>query len=169
MDEKKFSFGAPAEPLTRRERAILLHLAEDKSYTEIAAQEMLAVNTVKWCIQQLYVRLGVNNQRQAIACARSLGLLPTQEPIVPLETIPSEARSLQLPTGTVTFLFTDIQGSTPLWEHEPEKMAIAMQIHNAVLRGAIEANGGAVFKTVGDAFQAAFPTALDRLKTAIED
>ena len=68
-------------------------------------------------------------------------------------------REKLLPTGTVTFLFTDIQGSTPLWEREPQKMAVALQIHNDALRGAIEANGGAVFKTVGDAFQAAFATA----------
>jgi class 3 adenylate cyclase len=73
-----------------------------------------------------------------------------------------------LPTGTITFLFTDIEGSTPLWEREPEKMAVALQIHNAVLRQAIEANGGAVFKTVGDAFQSAFPTALKALKVTIE-
>ena len=73
-----------------------------------------------------------------------------------------------LPTGTVTFLFTDIQGSTPLWEREPEKMAAALQIHNTVLRQAIEAHGGVVFKTVGDAFQAAFATAPQALKAAIE-
>jgi predicted ATPase/class 3 adenylate cyclase len=73
-----------------------------------------------------------------------------------------------LPAGTVTFLFTDIQGSTPLWEREPEKMAAALQIHNAALRQAIEANGGVVYKTVGDAFQAAFPTAPQALKAAIE-
>ena len=73
-----------------------------------------------------------------------------------------------LPTGTVTFLFTDIQGSTPLWEREPEKMAAALQIHNAALRQAIEANGGVVFKTVGDAFQAVFAIAPLALKAAIE-
>jgi class 3 adenylate cyclase len=73
-----------------------------------------------------------------------------------------------LPTGTVTFLFTDIQGSTPHWEREPEKMAAALQIHNAALRKAIEAHGGAVFKTVGDAFQAAFPTAPQALSAATE-
>jgi predicted ATPase/class 3 adenylate cyclase len=73
-----------------------------------------------------------------------------------------------LPAGTVTFLFTDIQGSTPLWEREPEKMAAALQIHNAALRQAIEANGGVVYKTVGDAFQAAFPTAPQALKATIE-
>jgi class 3 adenylate cyclase len=76
--------------------------------------------------------------------------------------------SISLPTGTVTFLFTDIQGSTPLWEREPEKMAEALQIHNDALRQAIEANRGVVFKTVGDAFQAAFPTALQGLRAAIE-
>jgi predicted ATPase/class 3 adenylate cyclase len=73
-----------------------------------------------------------------------------------------------LPTGTVTFLFTDIQGSTPLWEREPEKMAEALQMHNATLRQAIEANGGIVFKTVGDAYQATFPTALQALRAALD-
>jgi class 3 adenylate cyclase len=41
--------------------------------------------------------------------------------------------SLSLPTGTVTFLFTDIVGSTPLWESQSEKMAQALQIHNTAL------------------------------------
>jgi predicted ATPase/class 3 adenylate cyclase len=72
-----------------------------------------------------------------------------------------------LPTGTVTFLFTDIQGSTPLWESQPEKMAQALQIHNTALRTAIQAHGGVIFKFVGDAFQAAFPKALPALKAAI--
>ena len=73
-----------------------------------------------------------------------------------------------LPTGTITFLFTDIQGSTPLWEREPEKMAAALQVHNAALRRAIESNGGVVFKVVGDAFNAAFSTAPQALKAAID-
>jgi class 3 adenylate cyclase/predicted ATPase/DNA-binding CsgD family transcriptional regulator len=73
-----------------------------------------------------------------------------------------------LPTGTVTFLFTDIQGSTPLWEQEPHKMADALQIHNTALRQVIEAHAGVVIKTVGDAFQAAFPTAPQALRAAIE-
>src|SRR3990172_9163386 len=73
-----------------------------------------------------------------------------------------------LPTGTVTFLFTDIEGSTPLWESDPELMSAALQVHNQALRQAIEASGGAVFKIVGDAFQAAFGTAPQALKAAIE-
>lgn len=57
-----------------------------------------------------------------------------------------------LPTGTVTFLFTDIQGSTPLWEQEPTKMAEALQIHNRALHQAIEAHGGVIVKIIGDEF-----------------
>ena len=61
-----------------------------------------------------------------------------------------------IPSGTVTLLFTDVQGSTRLWEAEPELMAVALRHHDEVLRSTIEAAGGYVFKTVGDAFCAAF-------------
>src|SRR5512138_1055695 len=61
-----------------------------------------------------------------------------------------------LPTGTVTFLFTDIEGSTPLWESEPEQMRLALARHDAILRTAIANHGGHAYKTIGDAFQAAF-------------
>jgi predicted ATPase/class 3 adenylate cyclase len=72
-----------------------------------------------------------------------------------------------VPTGTVTFLFTDIEGSTKLWEQSPESMRAALTRHDAILREAIEGHGGFVFKTVGDAFCAAFPTALDALESAL--
>ena len=68
-------------------------------------------------------------------------------------------QAVQLPSGTVTLLFTDIQGSTLLWEAEPEQMAAALRRHDEILRTAIEDAGGYVFKTVGDAFCAAFATA----------
>ncbi len=58
--------------------------------------------------------------------------------------------------AVVTFLFTDIEGSTPLWERYPEAMPGALAEHDAILRAAIESHGGRVFKTVGDAFCAAF-------------
>jgi len=61
-----------------------------------------------------------------------------------------------LPAGTVTFLFTDIEGSTQRWEHHPAAMALALKRHDALLRTAFEARGGRVFKTVGDALQVAF-------------
>lgn len=56
----------------------------------------------------------------------------------------------------VTFLFTDIEGSTQLWEERANEMAVALREHDARVRAAIEGEGGAIFKTVGDAFCAAF-------------
>lgn len=57
-----------------------------------------------------------------------------------------------------TFLFSDIEGSTRRWEHHPQSMALALARHDALMRDAIEGEGGTVFKTVGDAFCAVFPT-----------
>ncbi|MCP4396745.1 MAG: adenylate/guanylate cyclase domain-containing protein [bacterium] len=71
------------------------------------------------------------------------------------------------PTGTVTFLFTDIQGSTMLWEKYQEAMQTALARHDELLRRAIEANNGYVFKTVGDEFCAAFTTVPDALNAAL--
>ena len=73
-----------------------------------------------------------------------------------------------LPSGEVTLLFTDIEGSTHLWEVAPEAMAIALRRHDAILRTVIEAHEGHVFKTVGDAFCAAFPTAPAAVAAAVD-
>jgi class 3 adenylate cyclase len=72
------------------------------------------------------------------------------------------------PTGTVTFLFTDIEGSTKLWERSPEAMQRALVCHDKVLQKVIEAHGGYVFKTIGDAFCAAFAAATHALEAALE-
>ena len=72
-----------------------------------------------------------------------------------------------LPTGTVTFLFTDIEGSTRRWEETPDAMPQALARHDALLREVIDQHGGAVFKTIGDAFCAAFPTAEAAIEAAI--
>ena len=71
------------------------------------------------------------------------------------------------PTGTVTFLFTDIEGSTTRWEHQRAAMQAALARHDAILRDAIESHGGHVFKTVGDAFYAVFTTAPDAVDAAL--
>src|SRR5687768_403761 len=70
------------------------------------------------------------------------------------------------PTGTVTFLFTDLQGSTKMWERHPDAMRVALARHDALLRDAIMTNNGYVFKTIGDAFCAAFANSADALKAA---
>jgi predicted ATPase/class 3 adenylate cyclase len=71
-----------------------------------------------------------------------------------------------LPSGTVTFLFTDIEGSTKLWEQHPDAMRIALVRHNALLRDAIEDHEGAVFKTVGDGFCSVFAQAVAAVAAA---
>jgi predicted ATPase/class 3 adenylate cyclase len=71
------------------------------------------------------------------------------------------------PVGTVTFLFTDIEGSTRLWEEQPDAMGLALARHDALLRQAIEQHGGYVFKTIGDAFCAAFATAPEAVAASL--
>ena len=78
-----------------------------------------------------------------------------------------------LPTGTVTFLFTDIEGSTRAWEEHqsargPSGMARGLARHNAIISGIGSANGGYVFKTIGDAFCIGFWAAHDALAASID-
>src|SRR3954453_4820016 len=73
----------------------------------------------------------------------------------------------ELPSGTVTFLFTDIEGSTRLWEAHPDAMRDALARHDELLRQAIESHGGYVVKTAGDGFLAAFGTAEAGLGAAV--
>jgi len=72
------------------------------------------------------------------------------------------------PSGTVTFLFSDIEGSTQRWESEPAPMQDAVRRHDALMREAIATHDGCIFKTVGDAFCAAFSRAEDGVRTAID-
>jgi predicted ATPase/class 3 adenylate cyclase len=73
-----------------------------------------------------------------------------------------------LPEGTVTFLFTDLEGSTRLLEAHPAAYREAVARHHALLRGAVEAHGGVVFETVGDAVYAAFARPTDAVAAALE-
>ncbi|HJZ47684.1 MAG TPA: adenylate/guanylate cyclase domain-containing protein [Roseiflexaceae bacterium] len=72
-----------------------------------------------------------------------------------------------LPTGMVTFLFTDIEGSTRLWERYPDEMPAALGRHDSILHQAIADQEGVVFRTVGDAFFAAFGAALPAVSAAL--
>lgn len=73
-----------------------------------------------------------------------------------------------LPSGTVTFLFTDIEGSTKLAQKYPDQWDSLQERHHAILRSAMGKNHGYVFEIIGDAFCAAFHTARDALKAAID-
>jgi predicted ATPase/class 3 adenylate cyclase/DNA-binding winged helix-turn-helix (wHTH) protein len=78
--------------------------------------------------------------------------------------VPVPQRDAALP---VTFLFTDIEGSTQLWESAPEIMSRALERHDHLLRQATVEGGGVVFKTVGDAFFAVFDSPLAAVATAV--
>ena len=72
------------------------------------------------------------------------------------------------PTGTVTFLFTDIEGSTRLWDVAPDSMRTALECHDSVMRGAIARHRGVVFSTGGDGFAAAFARAAGAVAAATD-
>src|ERR1700724_2988282 len=73
-----------------------------------------------------------------------------------------------IPSGTVTFLFTDIEGSTERWERYRDAMQTAVRRHEDILHEAVNTHDGYVFKTVGDAFCATFRTAPDGLAAALD-
>ena len=73
-----------------------------------------------------------------------------------------------LPTGTVTFVFSDIEGSTTRWERFPDAMRDAVRAHDEIVRAAIAAHGGHVFKTIGDAFCAAFARPEEAVASALQ-
>jgi predicted ATPase/class 3 adenylate cyclase len=74
----------------------------------------------------------------------------------------------KIPSGTVTFLFTDIEGSTALWEQYPAQMRAAFARQEAIFRESVARYGGFPYKMIGDAFQVAFETASDALRAALE-
>ena len=70
------------------------------------------------------------------------------------------------PSGTVTFLLTDLEGSTRMWEQDPEAMKAAMVRHDEILEKTIAAHRGYVFARMGDGMAAAFATARDAVSAA---
>ncbi len=81
---------------------------------------------------------------------------------------PHAQAPVTLPTGTVTFLFSDIEGSSRRWEANPQAMRAAVARHEELMRRAIEQQGGYVFKTVGDAFCAVFHAAPNAVRAALD-
>ncbi len=71
-------------------------------------------------------------------------------------------------TDILTFLFTDLEGSTRLWQQYPKAMQTAMARHDDLVRAAVEGNNGQVVKTTGDGFHAAFSSAQDGLRASIQ-
>ena len=72
-----------------------------------------------------------------------------------------------LPSGTVTFLFTDIEGSTRLAQEYPNEMPVLLARHNVILNQSIEKQNGYVFQIIGDAFCAAFHSPAQAIDAAV--
>jgi predicted ATPase/class 3 adenylate cyclase/tetratricopeptide (TPR) repeat protein len=85
-----------------------------------------------------------------------------------MEDVSSASAGQVVPTGTVTFLFTDIEGSTKLAQQNPEAMPDLLARHHEILHQSISAHNGYVFQIVGDSFCAAFSSAVDAVNAAIE-
>lgn len=73
---------------------------------------------------------------------------------------------VSLPSGVVTFVFSDIEGSTRLWESEPGGMAVSLARHDEIVRDIVGAHGGSVFKHTGDGFGSAFESVTAGLAAA---
>jgi class 3 adenylate cyclase len=80
---------------------------------------------------------------------------------------PREPVEAELPSGTVTFLFTDIEGSTRLWETESAAMARSLVLHDETLRAAFARHGGVLFSTMGDGMAVAFSSAVGAVRAAL--
>src|SRR5262249_20907772 len=142
--------------LRRRRKAL------DLTQDELARQVGCAVGTIKKLegderrpSRQMAPRLAdllqlAPEERAAFLKAARAELATAQLDVdtMPLET-PAPPPLASLPSGTVTFLFTDIEDSTGLWSKVPDGMSAALARHDALVREAIERHGGAVFKTVG--------------------
>ena len=73
----------------------------------------------------------------------------------------------ELPQGTVTFLFTDLEGSTRRWEEHPAQMRDALARHDTIVRGAVDWHGGVVFSTMGDGLAAVFASAREAVRAVL--
>jgi len=107
--------------------------------------------------------LGVPAGQREVFLEVARGLRPVDQLLLAHE----PTVSTPLPRGIVTFLFTDIEASTKLWESAPEQMRVALQRHHAILQEAIASKGGTVFQIIGDAFCIAFPTAPSAISAAV--
>lgn len=78
----------------------------------------------------------------------------------------SNVPGFRRPSGVVTFLFTDVESSTNLWDAAPDSMRAALERHDEIVRRSVEAHDGYVFSATGDGFAVAFSSATDAMAAA---
>ncbi|MGH8928717.1 MAG: response regulator [Acidimicrobiia bacterium] len=130
--------------LTHREREVATYIARGWTYREIAEALGISVKTLETHVRHIFEKLGVSSRHELAEAAFGTGFVqPGRE-------------AANLPTGTVTFLLTDIVGSTALWERYPVEMARALARHDGFLAEAITSCQGSVVKSTGDGILAVF-------------
>ena len=72
-----------------------------------------------------------------------------------------------IPAGIITFLFTDVEGSSRLWEEDAVATARSVEVHDALVRRIVDASGGYIFGWAGDHFRAAFQDAQAAVDAAV--
>lgn len=129
---------------------------------EAAGNRAEALKAYERCRKQLADEMGVNPDPETEALyVHLLGTEPSSPPARP-------TRAEAAPTATATFLFTDIEGSTSMWERSPDDMSASLAMHDDVLRNAVESHGGRVFKHTGDGMCAAFGVAKGAIAAAVD-
>jgi predicted ATPase/class 3 adenylate cyclase len=173
--EAKLALGRHGEVIGQLEQ-----LVEEHPYREaLRAQLMLALyradrqadalqayqDARRQLVEDLGIEPGARLRELEAAVLAQDDSLAVEVPERPPQEAPGE-----LPTGVVTFLLTDIEGSTTLWEAEPEAMAASLELHDELIERGAEAHGGRLLKTKGegDSTLSVFPRASDALACAAE-
>ena len=147
------------------------HRACMRLYEE-SGQHSTALRQYEDCQRLLKAELGIEPEAATVALYERIRGRPATKAILDAAAtekgaILGEKPGVPAPSGTVTFLFTDIEGSTQLWEHQREPMKRAFARQEAIIREVMAGWGGYVYKMTGDSFQVAFATAPAALKAAL--
>ena len=135
---------------------MLAGLGEQLTNAEIAARMFVSERTVETHVSALLRKMQARNRRQLGRLAGRAGAAS----MVDTGTVG--------PSGTVTFLFTDVEDSTALWERHPALMSEVLVRHDGAIRQAIESRGGRIFAIAGDGFGAAFASAPEAVAAAVD-
>jgi predicted ATPase/class 3 adenylate cyclase len=148
------------EELSQREAEVLELVSQHLSNPQIAERLFISVRTVESHVASLIRKLGVTDRRALVAYAA--------EGNRPATGVPSPAPSSHSAEATHTFLFTDVVGSTRLWQSDPTNAPDQLQADATVIATVVEAHGGRVFKTTGDGTCSVFASVPQALWAAAE-
>ena len=164
--DARLTLGRHVEAIPELEELVREHRLDERFWAQLmvayyrAGRQTDALRTYQRARSILADELGIEPCDELAGLERQVldhdpGLTRTQE-----------AAGGQLSSGTVTFLFTDIEGSTPLWEQHPSAMREALARHDAILRDAVESHGGRIVKSTGDGALAVLRAASDAVGVA---